>query len=73
MAKMDAVNKTLPDQMEDAIDKKAAESGQVMAQFIMERLQEHSKALHFPNSTTDDFCAIDSACALRERGTPGPR
>ena len=44
--KMDEVNETLPEQIKDAIDKKAAELGRVTAQFVMECLQEHSKAIY---------------------------
>ena len=45
MDRMDAANEALPSQIKRAIDDKAEESGQVTAQFVMEKLEAHSKAV----------------------------
>ena len=42
MDKMDTYHSELPQMIADAIDAKAAESGHVTAQFVLEKLQEHS-------------------------------
>ena len=45
MRRMDAANEALPAQIKAAIDEKAVESGQVTAQFVMDKLEAHSKAV----------------------------
>jgi len=66
---MDTVNDTLPSRIKDAIDEKAAESGQVTAQFVIEKLEEHSKAV---STVLGDQIKRSVAEVLRDLNIPKP-
>jgi len=69
MEKMDTVNDTLPSRIKDAIDDKAAESGQVTAHFVIEKLEEHSKAV---STVLGDQIKRSVADVLRDLNIPQP-
>jgi hypothetical protein len=69
MEKMDTVNDTLPSRIKDAIDDKAAESGQVTAHFVIEKLEEHSRAV---STVLGDQIKRSVADVLRDLNIPQP-